>query len=263
MPYLTDVKVDDAQLEQMLTQLKQWDGSTAQDSVAATLFFTWAHHLRTQLFYDEFKPQYQNNRLAGQLDNIVVQLPINTLIKGLTAKDVDWCDKVNTAAKESCADIKLSALKQARDSLDLLLGGDVEDWQWGEAHHSLYEHRPFSEIRGLHILYQRKISNAGSANSINVSASNFDRIRGFVGNYGAGFRQIMSFDATPKAQQGNSDYHIYSNSTGQSGNVASPHYDDMIEPFINGQYYDLINVDNSSAKVLTLTPINQSQKESN
>ena len=257
LPQLINVATDDPQLQQMLAQLKQWDGSTAQDSVAATVFFTWVHHLRSQLFDDEFKPQWQNNRISAQLSNIVTQLPIDTIIKGLTASNVDWCDKVNTEVKENCADIKLTALKKTRESLDLLLGGDVDDWQWGEAHHSLYEHQPFSQIRGLHLLYQRKIRNAGSTDSINVSASRFDRIKGFVGDYGAGFRQIMSFNSKQN------DYHIYSNSTGQSGNVVSPNYDDMLEPFINGQYYDLINLQDNSTEVLTLTPIDQSQKGSN
>jgi len=34
-------------------------------------------------------------------------------------------------------------------------------------------------------------------------------------------------------------HHLYMNSTGQSGNVLSAHYDDMVKPFRDVRYYVL------------------------
>lgn len=255
LPQLASLSSDDPQLSEMLEVLKKWDGSTAKDSVAATVFFTWLHHLRYQLFSDDFKPQWSNNRLAGQLQTIIGEMSIDDVLSALSNNDVNWCDNTTTETIEDCAAVKLSALTQTLDTLDLLLGGDVEDWQWGEAHHTLYEHQPFSNVRGLDIVYQRKVANGGSANSINVSAGSFDPLNGFTANYGAGFRQIMSFAAKQKG----ADLHVYSNSTGQSGNVASTHYDDMVDPFIEGEYFDLIDAKQHIQQVLTLTPTKTTQ----
>ena len=51
-------------------------------------------------------------------------------------------------------------------------------------------------------------------------------IEGFTQDFGAGFRQIFELD--------DSRSHWYMLSTGQSGNIMSPHFDDMIDPFAQG-----------------------------
>jgi penicillin amidase len=48
--------------------------------------------------------------------------------------------------------------------------------------------------------------------------------------------------------------HLYMASTGQSGNVLSPHYDDMIEPFRDVRLLRMPVPGAAGARVLTLTP---------
>jgi penicillin amidase len=52
----------------------------------------------------------------------------------------------------------------------------------------------------------------------------------------------------------NSDYY-YMNSTGQSGNILSPNYDDMIEPFRALEFYQLSHAEQLQPHAsITLTP---------
>jgi penicillin amidase len=48
--------------------------------------------------------------------------------------------------------------------------------------------------------------------------------------------------------------HFYMNSTGQSGNVLASHYDDMIKPFRDVQYFVLDHSKASNKSDLILVP---------
>ena len=65
-----------------------------------------------------------------------------------------------------------------------------------------------------------------------VSSSVFRPSEGYLGTLGAGFRQIMQVGPDKSS-------HLYMNSTGQSANVFSRHYADMVKPFENAEYYSL------------------------
>jgi penicillin amidase len=112
------------------------------------------------------------------------------------------------------------------------IGKDEADWRWGDIHHAQYAHQPFSNIRGLSGLFERRIESGGGPDSINVSAFSVDGTNGYIGHFGASSRQLIALD--PQGVQ-----HRYMNSTGQSGNWMSAHYADMVQPFARGEYYIL------------------------
>ena len=67
---------------------------------------------------------------------------------------------------------------------------------------------------------------------------------------GAGYRGIYDL--------ANMDASLYIITTGQSGNLFSPHYDDLLELWANGGYVtiptDRATIDREAATTLTLTP---------
>ncbi len=76
------------------------------------------------------------------------------------------------------------------------------------------------------------IGNGGSENSINVAASDYVGAGGYLQDFGPGFRQVMQLGKDRLE-------HYYMNSTGQSGDVMSRHYDDMVQPFRDVELYRL------------------------
>ncbi len=131
-----------------------------------------------------------------------------------------------------------------------MLGADISDWQWGKIHYAKFVHRPFSGLKGLDSLFERTANHGGSPNAINMSSIVFEPNKGFRQSVGPAFRQIIQF-----TEQG--PHHLFSNALGQSGNIASPHYDDMLEPFMQGELFPFARPDASLSRTVELVPENQ------
>ncbi len=222
LPLLTAVTGLNEREQQAIELLSQWDGDMQRESAAASLFLVWSRLLRQALFDDE---------LAGQWGQLAQGRFLGSVSAGVTAQNVvsviskgQWCDDISTTAIENCNTILQQSLADAMKQLSKLQGHDLNDWQWGEVHHTAYDHQPFSKIKLLDDLFERKIDNGGGDNTVNVSDARYEASVGYQQTFGAGFRQIIGM-----AQQQTS--HLLMNSTGQSGNVLSEHYDDMIIPF--------------------------------
>lgn len=231
LPRLLEVTREDLdpQLERMLAILQAWDGTTAADSIGATVYHAWVQQLRLHLFADDLKPHWGNPALKQRMQQLTADTPVPGIRAALASTEFDWCDRGDTTEHESCDRILLDALTDAEYQLSKLLGSDIDDWQWGNAHQAIYRHRPFSSIKGLDFLFERRAPRGGSPNSINLSEFRFDAKDGYVQQVGAAFRQVIQFP------QGGAR-HLYANSTGQSGNVMSAHYDDMVEAFSVGEF---------------------------
>ncbi|MEM9482198.1 MAG: penicillin acylase family protein [Cyanobacteria bacterium P01_F01_bin.116] len=252
LPHLKSAIPQSSEQELLLSLLEGWDGNTGPNSIQSSIFFLWLHHLKNLLFDDDLRTEWGNLELSARLQQVVADLPIQDILRALLADDVNWCDSASTPEQESCEQQKLQALTMAHNDLVLLLGSNSDNWQWEEIHQTLFVHRPFSSVRGLDVIYERQIPSGGSANSINVSGATFDRNSGFTQSYGAAFRQIVEFSETGPEQ------HVYSNSTGQSGDVFSRHYDDMLKSYAEGRYFYFQPPANP--QVMTLLPESETQR---
>jgi len=228
---LAAVKPEDDGMARMLEYLRKWDGNARPDSIAATIFYSSMRHLRAELLSDELKGYWGNSRLQRRLDQVVADMELKSVRRALHDTEFDWCDHPDTPVPESCETIKREALSDAARELTRLLGSDMEDWQWSRAHQAIFRHTPFSDVKGLDFLFERRAPAAGSPNTVNLSGFSYSEKDGYVQMMGPAFRQIMQLGSGSEAGQ-----HWMMNSTGQSGNVMSEHYDDMLEKFATGRY---------------------------
>ena len=228
--------------------IKNWQGDMAVNSASAAIFFTWAKHLRAQLFSDELKGFWNKQDESKSLSAMVFSTSYMDVYTALNDKTLNWCDIRGSEAVEGCDYLLTSSLRQALDEIDDLLGADMDSWQWGDMHATKYSHTPFSLVELLDYIVGREIPNGGSTNTINVANSIFEESEGYQQTFGAGFRQIIQFNE-------NDSQHWYMNSTGQSGNVFSRHYADMVEPFNAVQFFELpLRVQTEAGFVLQLQP---------
>lgn len=237
---------DDPLSKRALALISAWNGDMRRGSPAATVFVAWMEQLRVRVLGDELRGWWSAGRVGRQADAVAVGLDLDTLLGVLDADGGSWCDDVSTRSRvETCDEVLLGALHAALSEL-LKLDHDesMQDWAWGDVHHTVYRHMPFSGTSILRGLFERRISNGGSPDSINVSGFSRDTT-GFVQDFGAGFRQVIGFSE-------HGAQHLYMNSTGQSGNVFSPHYDDMVEPFRDLKFHQI--GDGSGQRVLSLRP---------
>ena len=124
---------------------------------------------------------------------------------------------------------KRQALDRALDDLSARLGENMGQWKWGDLHFTQYPHRPFSDVPYLKWIFHRTIANGGDGYTVNVAP--FRRSELYNQYHVPSFRMVADLQ--------NFERSIFMTTTGQSGNVLSPHYDDLIERHRNVEYLPL------------------------
>lgn len=218
---------------QAAAYLKDWNGDMRADSQAAAIFSVWMRHFRQAAFGDELHGSWNNAQATNILRNLQEEVRLDYVLGLLKRNDRAWCDDSRTPKNETCDNVLATTQNSALWELYKLKGDwSMASWRWGEIQTTTYGHTPFSQWKPLAKLFERRVGNGGSDNSINVASSSFNYADGYLQKFGAGFRQIIAI-------KGDRTEHFYMNSTGQSGNVMSPHYDDMVVPFRDVSYCPL------------------------
>jgi penicillin amidase len=143
-----------------------------------------------------------------------------------------WWDDSTTAATETRADILLRSMSDAIVWLEENVGGEMNDWAWGQIHQATFASNPLGQsgVGPIEALVNRGPYPADGGRSIvNANSWNWEEPAAVTGH--PSMRMIVDlsdFDAGRSV-----------NSTGQSGHPYSPHYDDQIEPWLNGQYHPM------------------------
>jgi penicillin G amidase len=225
--YLKGLEFEGERRRRAVDAVARWDGSMAADSNGAAVFFVWAKYLREIVFGERIAVNWNDPYLAGEWNRIVLGTSYDQILFALNKSPNDWCD---STGDRSCATLARRALDKALAELTKLEGGDMEAWRWGKIHSTVYHHRPFSALGVLAQLFERRIPNGGSSDTVNMASAEYKEGVGYEQTIGPGFRQIMQIGI------GGTFGHYFMNSTGQSGNPLSEHYDDMITAFRDVEY---------------------------
>ncbi len=225
--------------------LSHWDGDMRADSQAAAIFHAWMRHFRDRLFEHRLHGTWDAPEAAQFLRQLGNSVNATQLARLLEGDGSGWCDQASVTASDSCSRLLAASQSEALEELHKLQGDwSMRSWQWRNFQQTLYSHTPLSRMKPFNRIFERRISNGGSGNTINVAISQFVEGEGYLQDFGAGFRQVIEFGSGRVT-------HDYMNSTGQSGNMLSPHYDDMVEPFRNVEFFRL---DGSSERAGGLQP---------
>lgn len=239
LPFLQALPASTERQREALGYLQAWDGVSRIDSVAQTLYAAWRVEFERALFEDD---------LSGGLYDEFADMSVALFGGNVLADEAlgrTWCDNVNTAPQESCGDTALVALDRAIASLEAQVGNNMARWTWGDLHQTQYPHRPFSDVAYLKWLFHRSIANGGDAYTVNVAP--FRRSDLYNQYHVPGYRHVVDLQDFNRS--------LFMTTTGQSGNLLSPHYDDLIERHRNVEYLPMtFGRDHVSGEVLTLQP---------
>lgn len=228
-----------------LEYLKTWDLIASEESIAPSIYYRWIWHVKERLFSQSYVSVWNHKVHSNYMKNIDTMLSEKRLSESLRSNQ-RWCQRNQEMQFKSCQEFLLFSLDEALEELTKLRGKNMENWQWGKLQTKTYAHTPFSQLASLKSIFERKHPAAGAPNTVNVSSGFFDESRGYISNFGAGFRQTMDLS--------DRNNHFLMNSTGQSGQFASEHYDDMVEPFKNVQMHK-INSEGKPLASLLLKPL--------
>jgi len=139
-----------------------------------------------------------------------------------------WCDVIQSAAVESCADLARIALDEALIALTASYGPNPESWRWGAAHEATHDHPVLGEVPFLKWFVNIRQSTSGDDHTLMRGRTKGTGPNPYLNVHGAGYRGVYDF-ADP-------DSSVFVISTGQSGHPLSRHYDDLGERWRRGDY---------------------------
>jgi penicillin amidase len=209
-----------AQARDAAALLAKWDFAMDADRPEPLIFSAWERALVRRLIADELGqdfPAYWSHHAV---------LVLNILRN--TNGEARWCDDVTTKVHEDCASRIRLALNDALAELDGEYGANMTKWRWGDAHHVIDEHQPFGQLPVLAGIFNREAPASGGAFTIRRGDFRFASKRPYAAVHGSGYRAIYDL-AHP-------DNSLFVISTGESGNIYSPHYDDLIPYWTGGRY---------------------------
>ena len=221
LPLLLQTRTPDADAQQVLHELRQWNADMASDSAEPLIVSAWLRELGRLIYADELGELFDGawEHRASFIYNVLAD----------TGGQGRWCDDVNTAVKESCAELLPRALELALADLKRRYGGERKQWRWGDAHFALSEHRPFGRQPLLAKFFDIRVPSPGDTYTIDVGRNALaNESAPFVSRHAASLRAIYDLADLDKS--------VYIHSTGQSGNLLSPLYKNFAERWSRVEY---------------------------
>ncbi len=194
--------------------LAKWDFDAASERPEPLIFAAWYRELTRLVYADELGDEFP--RLWRQRPNFMRNV--------LTGRDGQgrWCDDVGTPAAETCATQIDRALTLAVADLKRRHGADMTKWRWADAHMARSRHRPFSRSDWLRAWFEISVPTPGDSYTINVGRHDIaNQGDPFASDHGPALRALYDLADLDRSR--------FIISTGQSGNVFSPHYDDFAD----------------------------------
>lgn len=245
-PLLAEARIDaaiarlpapDAQrAREARASLLRFDGEMSTASSDASVLSAFLHRFANDAFGDELgapdDPAWKAFVSLGDMSYSAIPDHL------LQRDDSPFWDDIRTAAKEDKADIVARALAGSIAFLQERLGNDRSQWQWGKLHTYFFEtdtSKLVKEIGGLEKLGFGAISgyfnrgpypSAGDHTTLNVSAYQ-------IGDH---FNSWLIPAMRIAVDFSRDEPMLALNSSGQSGNPVSPHYEDGIHAWLNGDY---------------------------
>ncbi|HVO13806.1 MAG TPA: penicillin acylase family protein [Alphaproteobacteria bacterium] len=241
LPLMMTVPPANDRARHALALLKAWDGTMDRNRPEPLIFTAWLRELNRLLYADELGDLFPS---YWEYHPDVVRL--------ILTERREWCDDVRTPAKESCDDRVAAALVAALDKLAERRGSDLPSWRWGDEHYADMRHRVFDYVPLLRGLANIRIPSSGGNDTIDRAGSNIaDERAPFAARNGPGYRAIYDLSDLARSR--------FIQATGQSGNLFSANYEDMVTRWRDVEYISIAGtrdeLKRSAAGTLTLEPV--------
>jgi penicillin amidase len=234
---LAKIPISDPTVATYAKIIIDWDGVLSRDSAAGVLYAMWLQELVAR-FYARAGYDRGTTDLLKQLNNI------SFLLANLEKPTPFWFD---TEANADRDEFLRSTLESAAQRATRLLGKDMSKWRWGALHTAAFHH-PLEKLGPEYAkaFNLGPVERSGDASTPNNTKHDDD----FKQIHGASYRQVFDLADWDRGRA--------TSTPGQSGQLGSPHYGDLLPLWAEGQYFPLAysrkKVEEVTAHRLTLTP---------
>jgi penicillin amidase len=209
---------DDAAVADLIAN---WNGVMNAGRPEPLIFAAWARALARRIYGDELG--------AARFANFWGYRTEFTLrVLGGVDGEQRWCDDRATPELEDCPSRIRLALHDAVGELSQAYGTDPTRWRWGDAHKAIHRAQPFGSFPVIGGFFNREVEMDGGPFTLLRADHAMASPDPYAAIHGAGYRGIYDL-AEP-------DRSLYIISTGQSGNLFSTHYDDLLPIWARKDY---------------------------
>jgi len=203
--------------------LSIWDRRVSAESAGAAVFEVFLSEWLRLSLADELGadlPLYFDGSIAGySLEDVLLEHPGSAL----------W-DRTDTLEWEAPEEILEDALSRAWEYLERELGTNPRTWSWGRLHRYRFRHSGAANWFTAWLLNRGPYPAPGDGNTVNPGY-----FSGFPGRYDVFWISSLRMIAP----LGDLDGTLIVAPMGQSGQPGHPHYDDMLELWLEGRYAPL------------------------
>lgn len=229
---LAGFESEDPDVRLALEVLRLWDGKLTPDSTGGALYEVIRYHLVRGLVQPALGEEL-TLRWMGQGFHPVL-LPSNefygsdtvTLLRILSSPESWWIQQAG--GRDALIN---HGMKEAVAWLRAKFGSEPESWQWGKFHRAIFPH-PLGLQKPLDLIFNRGPFPIGGDTDTPCQTAMHPHLPYDNNSWAPSFRQIVDMGDFSASQ--------VIVPPGQSGQVSSPHYDDMIEPWLKGEYHPML-----------------------
>lgn len=215
-------------------RLSVWNERMERNRIEPLLFTAWLREFNRQILADKLGPVFEDYWALHP-----------DVVENILTKHPDWCDNRETPEVETCDQQLAAALDRAIEDLRRRYGADMNSWSWGAAHPASFLHPIWSRVPLVASWFALSIPDDGAFDTIdNATMIVRDEAQAFTAIHGPTMRMIADMGAPDAAR--------FMVAPGQSGNLLSPHYADLMTSWRDVTY--LTFSDDLSGGVLTLAP---------
>lgn len=273
VPLKHSVHTPETDLDAALKLMKEWDGVLAVDSPAAAIYQMFIHEMAKLVLSPKLDPG-ETRRKPAQGGSSPTSLTSRFLGKGptpvlaevglfgerwlpwlidtLADADSHWFDLGNGEKRD---EIILLGLRKAIDELKRILGADMSHWGWGKLHHCTFHHALDVNPLMAALFNRGPYPTGGDSTTIWATGTGYDDPATSAPPeaahmIGPAYRMIVDL--------GDLRNSMSVLTPGQSGNPASPHYDDQISAWYHAGYHPMLfdrqDIEKQALHQLTLSP---------
>jgi penicillin amidase len=230
--HLNGLTSENPDIKLALERLLSWDGWLSAESSAGTIYEVMRYYLVRNLLEQGLgKPL--TLRYMGEGFNPLL-MPTHEFYGHDTVAALNILDNPDSwwlkqaDGKEA---LLTQSLKQAIGWLKTNLGNNPENWQWGKLHRVIFPH-PMGLQKPLDRVFNLGPFPIGGDTDTPCQTAFFAHDPYDNKAWAPSFRQIVDM--------GNLENSVAIIPPGQSGQLGSPHYGDLAQPWLNGEYHPML-----------------------
>lgn len=229
---IQSVQVDDSEANALLKELANWDGVLNPESVGGCIYEVFRLQLARNLLEPVLGKEVTDQWLGKAFSPVLMTLhefyghDITLLLRMLDDPQNWWVEQAGGLS----AWVERS-LKETAKLLTEKLGSDLQNWQWGKLHGAVFPH-PLGLQKPLDQAFNRGPYPIGGDADTPCQTAYLPHQPYQNNAWAPSFRMVVDLNDLNQS--------VTIAPPGQSGHIGNRHYDDLIEPWLRGEYHPML-----------------------